>query len=508
MEEAEGLSAEQLAHDDTQAEGLPRYRELHNAVMIEPGEVPKGLKFMIAEAVSMATGDPYCAAHNAENAVEVGGLDTEKVEALASFRSSPLFTGAERAALELAHAVGSSPASVSDAHFEALKKHFSEDAIVEIVSVLALLGWLNCWCMTFATEIEDRGARLRAQASCPVGLDAGRARKKMSGRRCMQFGRCLICFGAAFMSATTLAQTYPTKPVRYVIPMSPGSGADVIGHIVAIGLAPALGQQVVVDNRTGAAGNIGAELVAKAPPDGYTVFQGSMTHTTNVSLYTNLTYDLVRDFAPVTLLATSPASLVVHPSLPVNTVADLVAFAKARPGQLNYASTGLGTATFLAAEMFKERAGIDLLHVPYRGGGESLASVVMGETSVYFGPLPAMMSLIKQARLRALAVTTAKRVSAAPELPTIAESGYPGYETGNCTASGAGEDAEGDDRDSPQRSTRRTQESAGREPHERARLRCHRQHAGTVRRAHQKRSSEAREDSRASEGHAAVIRGS
>ena len=163
----------------------------------------------------------------------------------------------------------------------------------------------------------------------------------------MQFGRCLICFGAAFMSATTLAQTYPTKPVRYVIPMSPGSGADVIGRIVAIGLAPALGQQVVVDNRTGAAGNIGAELVAKAPPDGYTVFQGSMTHTTNVSLYTNLTYDLVRDFAPVTLLATSPASLVVHPSLPVNTVADLVAFAKARPGQLNYASTGLGTATSL-----------------------------------------------------------------------------------------------------------------------------------------------------------------
>jgi len=156
-----------------------------------------------------------------------------------------------------------------------------------------------------------------------------------------------------------------------------------------------------------------------------------MTHTTNVSLYTNLTYDFVRDFAPVTLLATSPASLVVHPSLPVNTVADLVAFAKARPGQLNYASTGLGTATFLAAEMFKERAGIDLLHVPYRGGGESLASVVTGETSVYFGPLPAMMSLIKQARLRALAVTTAKRVSAAPELPTIAESGYPGYETGN-----------------------------------------------------------------------------
>jgi tripartite-type tricarboxylate transporter receptor subunit TctC len=235
----------------------------------------------------------------------------------------------------------------------------------------------------------------------------------------------------ATFATCSFAQTYPAKPVRYVIPMSAGSGADTIGRIVTGGLGPALGQQVIVDNRTGAAGNIGAELVAKAAPDGYTVFQGSMTHTTNVSLYKSLAYDLVRDFAPVTLLATSPSALVVHPSLPVKTVADLVKLAKSRPGQLNYASTGLGTATFLAAEMFKERAGIDLLHVPYRGGGESLASVVTGETSVYFGPLPAMMALIKQGRLRALAVTTTQRLSAAPELPTVGESGFPGYETGN-----------------------------------------------------------------------------
>ena len=249
----------------------------------------------------------------------------------------------------------------------------------------------------------------------------------------MKIRRSRIICGAlvAAFAPCSFAQTYPTKPVRYVIPMSAGSGADTIGRIVVIGLTPALGQQVIVDNRTGAAGNIGAELVAKAPPDGYTVFQGSMTHTTNVSLYTNLTYDFVRDFAPVTLLATLPSALVVHPSLPVKTVADLVKLAKSRPGQLNYASTGLGTATFLGAEMFKAQAGIDLLHVPYRGGGESLASVVTGETSVYFGPLPAMMALIKQGRLRALAVTTANRVSAAPEYPTIAESGFPGYETGN-----------------------------------------------------------------------------
>jgi tripartite-type tricarboxylate transporter receptor subunit TctC len=242
----------------------------------------------------------------------------------------------------------------------------------------------------------------------------------------------LLCLTiVSSFAVTAAAQTYPAKPVRYVVPMSAGSGADTIGRIVTGGLGPALGQQVIVDNRTGAAGNIGAELVAKAPPDGYTVFQGSMTHSANVSLYTNLTYDLVRDFAAVTLLATSPSALVVHPSLPVKTVADLVRLAKSRPGQLNYASTGLGTATFLAAEMFKQQAGIDLMHVPYRGGGESLASVVTGETSVYLGPLPAMMALIKQGRLRVLAVTTAKRISAAPELPTVSESGYPGYETGN-----------------------------------------------------------------------------
>jgi uncharacterized peroxidase-related enzyme len=154
------------------------YRDLHTAVMIEPGEVPKALKFMVAAVVSMAVGDPYCAAHNAENAVEVGGLDTAKVEALAHFRSSPLFTDAERAALELAHVVGSAPTSVTDAHFEALKAHFSEDAIVEIVAVLALLGWLNRWCMTFGTEIEDRalefGRAHLAQSGWTPGVHAKR----------------------------------------------------------------------------------------------------------------------------------------------------------------------------------------------------------------------------------------------------------------------------------------------------------------------------------------------
>lgn len=152
------------------------YRDLHNAVMIEPGEVPKALKFMVAEVVSMAAGDPYCAAHNAENAVEVGGLDPAKVEALAQFRTSPLFTDAERAALELADLAGRSPQRVADVHFETLKKHFSQDAIVEIVAVLALLGWLNRWCMTFAVEIEDRaldfGRKHLAQSGWTPGVHA------------------------------------------------------------------------------------------------------------------------------------------------------------------------------------------------------------------------------------------------------------------------------------------------------------------------------------------------
>ena len=149
------------------------YRDLHTAVMIEEGEVPKALKFMVAEVASMAAGDPYCAAHNAENAVEVGGLETAKVEALAHFRTSALFSAAERAALELAEAAGSTPPRVTDAHFEALKTHFSEDAIVEIVSVIALLGWLNRWCMTFATEIEPRALEFGEQHLAQSGWTPG-----------------------------------------------------------------------------------------------------------------------------------------------------------------------------------------------------------------------------------------------------------------------------------------------------------------------------------------------
>lgn len=227
------------------------------------------------------------------------------------------------------------------------------------------------------------------------------------------------------------AQGYPAKTVRYLVPMSAGSGADTIGRIAASGLTQAFGQQVIVDNRTGAAANIGAEIAARAPADGYTLFQVSMTHAANASLYRSLPYDLVRDFAPVTLLALSPSGVSVHPSLPAKSISELVRLAKARPGVINYASTGAGSATFLSAELFKSRAGIDLQHVPYRGGGESMASVVTGETSVYFVTLAPALPLIRQGRLRLLAVSTAKRLSMLPEYPTVAESGYPGFEAGN-----------------------------------------------------------------------------
>ncbi|MFH0934005.1 MAG: tripartite tricarboxylate transporter substrate binding protein [Pseudomonadota bacterium] len=238
---------------------------------------------------------------------------------------------------------------------------------------------------------------------------------------------CLICQFAV----DGWAQRYPAKVVRLLVPFAAGSGADTMGRIVAAGLTEVFGQQVIVENRAGAAGNIGAEVAAKAPADGYMLFQASLTHAVNVSLYRKLPYDLVRDFAPVTQLASSPHVVVVHPSLPVKSIGDLVKLAKAKPGAINYAGAGLGTATFLAAELFKGLAGINLVYVPYRGGGEALTAVISGETSVYFAPVAIALPFIRERRFRPLAVTTAKRLPAMPEYPTVAEAGYPGYAFGN-----------------------------------------------------------------------------
>ena len=238
-------------------------------------------------------------------------------------------------------------------------------------------------------------------------------------------GLVCLCAGSGW------AQRYPVKVVRLLVPFSPGSGSDTLGRIVAAGLTDVFGQQVIVDNRAGAAGNIGAEIVAKAPPDGYTLLLANMGHAANVSLYRNLPYDVVRDFAPVTQLASAPAIVVVHPSLPVKSIGELVRLAKARPGAINYSSGGVGTPTFVAAELFKAQAGVNLLHVPYRAGGEALTAMLSGEVSVYFSPLATALPHVRQGRLRPLAVTTAKRVPLLPEYPTVDELGYPGYQSGN-----------------------------------------------------------------------------
>jgi tripartite-type tricarboxylate transporter receptor subunit TctC len=237
----------------------------------------------------------------------------------------------------------------------------------------------------------------------------------------------LLCLFAVMAHA----QDYPSKPVRYLVAFSAGSGADTLARIVAAGMAEVIRQQVVVENRTGAAGNIAAEVAAKAPPDGYFLFQGSLTHAVNATLYNNLQYDLLRDFVPVILLASSPNVVVVHPSLPVRTVGDLVRLAKAKPGAINYASAGLGSATFLAAEMFKTAAGIDIMHVPYRGGGEAIIAVMTGEASLQFGPVASWTPLLNQGRARAIAITSRQRIALRPDLPSVAESGYPDYESGN-----------------------------------------------------------------------------
>jgi tripartite-type tricarboxylate transporter receptor subunit TctC len=227
------------------------------------------------------------------------------------------------------------------------------------------------------------------------------------------------------------AQPYPAKPVRLLLPSSPGSGSDTIGRIVAGGLSQAMGQQVIVENRPGGSSNIGAALAAKAPPDGYTLFQANMTHAANVTLFRSLQYDFLRDFAPVTLLATSPSVLVVHPSVPARSVADLIKLARAKPGALSYSSTGSGSPTHFAGELFKNQGKVDMLHVPYRGGGEALTAVIAGEVPVYFAPLAPALPMIRQGRLRAVAVTSAQRLAQAPEYPTVAESGLRGYEAGN-----------------------------------------------------------------------------
>jgi tripartite-type tricarboxylate transporter receptor subunit TctC len=239
----------------------------------------------------------------------------------------------------------------------------------------------------------------------------------------------LVCLFGAIAGGSS-AQSYPTRVVRFIIPDAAGGGMDTIGRLTAEGLSETLGSQVIVDNRPGAGTTLGIGLAAKAPPDGYTLLLSGSGFIAASSLYRNLPFDAIRDFAPVTHLATSPQLVVVHPSLPVKTIPELIKLAKARPGAILYASAGTGSSTFFATELFKEWAGVDLVHVPYRGGGPALTAVIAGETPVYFAPVAAAMPHL-QSRLRSIAVTALKRLPMLQEVPTVAEYGFNGFEAGN-----------------------------------------------------------------------------
>lgn len=225
------------------------------------------------------------------------------------------------------------------------------------------------------------------------------------------------------------AQQYPAKPIRMIIGFPPGGGTDIVGRIVGQKLSEVLGQQILPDNRGGASGQIAAELTAKAPPDGYTVM---MAHIAAISilpsLYPKMPYDAAKDFAPISLVAIGPNLLVVHPSVPVRSVKELVAFAKARPGQLHYASPGAGTVQHLAGELFKLQAKVDMLHVPYKGSGQSIVDLVAGHVHLDFDSVPPVLPHVRSGRLRALAVTSQKRFSILPDIPTVNEGGVPGFD--------------------------------------------------------------------------------
>ncbi len=231
------------------------------------------------------------------------------------------------------------------------------------------------------------------------------------------------------LSPSALAQPFPSKPLRIVVPFPAGGTTDVLARAVAQKLTETLGQPVVVDNRPGAGGNIGAELVAKSPPDGYTLLMGTVgTHAINPGLYPKMPYDHVRDFAPVILVAGVPNVLVVNPSLPVNSVQELIVYSKANPGKLNFASSGNGTSIHLSAELFKTMAGVQIMHVPYKGSAPALQDLVGGQVQLMFDNLPSSLALIKGGKLKALAVTSSARAAALPDVPTLAESGLPGFE--------------------------------------------------------------------------------
>ena len=243
------------------------------------------------------------------------------------------------------------------------------------------------------------------------------------------FARIAFAFFAASLAAAAAqAQTWPSKPVRYVVPFPPAGATDITARIIADKVSAPLGQSVVVENRPGAAGNVGSEFVAKSAPDGYTMLQVTVAQSISATLYAKLNYDLEKDLAPAAMVALVPNVMIVNSSLPAKSVAEFIALAKAKPGKINFASSGSGTSIHMSAEMFKMLTGVDIVHVPYKGSGPALADLLGGQVDVMFDNLTSSIGHIRGGKLRALAVTTVTRYPELPDVPTMQEAGVAGYE--------------------------------------------------------------------------------
>jgi tripartite-type tricarboxylate transporter receptor subunit TctC len=252
----------------------------------------------------------------------------------------------------------------------------------------------------------------------------------------MNVARLPLLFKAGILAATLFcaaathaaeAADYPTRPIRILVPYAPGGGVDFVARIMAQHLTEAFGQTVIVENKPGGATNIAAEMVARSAPDGYTLFAASRANAVNATLYKTLNFDIQKDFVPISILADIPNLLVLNPSVPAKSVAELIDYAKAHPGRLNFASAGTAGSTHLAGELFKSMAGVDIVHVPYRGGGPAVVDLMSGQVSMYFATMPSVMGFVRAGKLRALAVTSLERSAAEPQYPTLDELGLHGF---------------------------------------------------------------------------------
>ncbi|HEX3170330.1 MAG TPA: tripartite tricarboxylate transporter substrate binding protein [Burkholderiales bacterium] len=245
----------------------------------------------------------------------------------------------------------------------------------------------------------------------------------------MNFARYLLLFLAACTALSVHAQDYPVKPIRLVVPFGPGGTTDILARVIGDRLSERWGQQVLIDNRPGAGGNIAAEMTSRAAPDGYTLFLGSMgTQSMNISIYSKLAFDPVKDFAPISLVSNSANLLLIHPSIPANSVKELIQLAKAKPERFSYSTSGSGSFNHMSAELFNLMAGTKMVHIPYKSGGQALTSVVSGEADLVFQTMPAAIPFVEARRLKALAVCTLERHPLFPKLPTASESGLPGFD--------------------------------------------------------------------------------